>query len=77
MPEKANEVCQKAWVYDKNGKGTLCDTREEAQVLINGGEYSDHPNGLFAKVKFEPAEVKVDKPKPIKKAHLKAVEDKE
>lgn len=40
----------KMWIYDKSGNGTLCDTREEAQSLIASGEYSDHPNGIFAKI---------------------------
>jgi len=49
MAEIVNEVCQKQWVYDKSGKGRLCDTRAEARNLIDSGEYSDHPNGEFAK----------------------------
>lgn len=32
------------WVYDENGEGKLCNTREEAQDLMDAGTHSDHPD---------------------------------
>jgi hypothetical protein len=36
---------QRQWVYDKDGKGRLCKTREEARECLDNGDYFDHPDG--------------------------------
>ena len=74
MSEIVNEVNQKQWVYDKAGKGTLCDSRTQAKEFMDSGEYSDHPNGEFVKPKVEKKvekEVTVKEETPKKKIRKK------
>jgi hypothetical protein len=54
MEEVINETNLKVWVYDRAGKGKLCDNREEANELIVSGEYADHPHGPWGEPVVDP-----------------------